>query len=180
MTGLEPNRSSSSPPSTAPTAATTLRAHAEQQHVGLRDAVHVDAEHRAEGEHAGQPVAEDRAGEQVVDDVAVAAPFADDLRPTACGRRRRSRPCGARRPPGAAVRSWSSSGSANSANQAAVSSIAARTFWPSATGMPQQPAGVAVAGDEPEVDHQQQHHAAEIARAKPNPEIRPDVCGVDS
>ena len=39
MTGLEPTRSSSSPPSTAPTAATTQARHPEQQDVGLRDAV---------------------------------------------------------------------------------------------------------------------------------------------
>ena len=93
MTGLEPTRSSSSPPSTAPTAATTLARHAEQQDIRLRDAVDVDAEHRAEREHAGQPVAEHRAGEQVVDHIAVPPPLADDIRPQlAVGADERRRP----------------------------------------------------------------------------------------
>ena len=56
-------------------------ADAEQQHVGARYPVGADAENGAEGEHSGQAVAENRAGEQVVDDVVVAAPFADDFAP---------------------------------------------------------------------------------------------------
>ena len=61
------------------------------------------------------------------------------------------------------MRTVSSSGSANSANQTAVNSIAARTFCPSATGSPSRPRVSPLPEMKPEVHDEQQHHAAEIA-----------------
>ena len=162
MTVFEPTRSSSSPPSTAPAAATTFAAHAEQQHVRHGDAVDIHAQHRAEGEHAGQPVAEHRAGEQVVDDVSVSPPLGDQVRPQLAvgaehtdrrprlrfevGRRRcdehrqreRGHPCGGEQH-----------------GRAHVLAVGRRDV--------QQSDRWTVARGESPVDHKKQHHAADIA-----------------
>ena len=55
--------------------------HPEDQHIVRRDPVGVDTEHAAEGEHAGQAVPEDRRGQQVIDQVAIAVPLPDQVLP---------------------------------------------------------------------------------------------------
>ena len=166
MTGLDPNRSSTSPPSNAPMAAITLALTPNNSTSALEMPYDADAEYRAEREDARQPVPEHRAGEQVVDDVAVPAPFADDLGPQLRGRRRGSRrPSAGPRARASGGAPTMNTGRANSANQAAANSMAARTFWPSATGTPSSPRVSPSPDDEAEVHEEQQHDTAEIAHA---------------
>ena len=173
MTVFDPTWSSSSPPIDRADRGHRAGGHPEQQHGGLRDPVHGDAEYRAEREHPAQPVAEHRAGQQVIDDVAVAAPLGDDVRPQlAIG----AEHAGHRRRPGGdirlSVRLRDDVGRRRRGDQhrqredrhprrghqhrrAHVLPLGGRDV--------QQPACRPVAGDEPGVHHEQQHHAADIA-----------------
>ena len=70
---------------------------------------------------------------------------------------------------GAKVCAVSSSGSANTANQAAVSNIAARTFVTIRHLDAEQAAGRSTAADEPDVNQHQQHDAADVTRRPAGP-----------
>jgi hypothetical protein len=71
-------------------------------------------------------------------------------------------------------------GSANTANHTAANSMAARTFWPSATGTPRTPR----VSPSPEISVTYTISSSitlpKYPMPEPNPEIRPDVCGVES
>jgi len=54
MTGLDPTRSSKKTAADGPYRRHHAGGHPEDQHIGRRDPVRVDAEHAAEGEDAGQ------------------------------------------------------------------------------------------------------------------------------
>ena len=72
------------------------------------------------------------------------------------------------------------SGSANTVSQAAASSIAARTLRPSCTGMPSSPR----LGPDPDMNPTYTNNSSSTLprypAPQPNPEIRPDVSGVES
>jgi hypothetical protein len=135
-------------------------ADAEQQHVGRRHPVHRHANDGAEREHAREPIAEDRTGQQVVHDVMVATPFPLHLDPEraigaedANGRRAFFRVEGS----GRDEKREREQGEPRSRQKHRGSDVLAVVM-----GNRQHPAGIAVTGDEAQIHDDQQPDTAEV------------------
>ena len=159
MTGFGPKRSSKLPESSVAEPRDDVGGDAEEEHLPEARSRKVGGDHRAEGEDAGEPVAEDGAGDEEAEQVAVGAPqhrdVAEELRD-----RRRARRAAAPGVAGGASGTASSTGTAKTADQTAQTSAQMRMSRPPSSVDAEQ---LRALRDERRVEDEQQHDAAEVA-----------------